>query len=72
MSNTPEQHRNIDARLAKADEDIKHGRVYGPFNTAEEMAGSIEDNIKNLRAVRRKAKPALANRLQLPLDLQAC
>jgi len=55
---TPEQRRNIDARLAKADEDIKHGRVYGPFNTADEMAASIEANIKKLRAVRRKAKPA--------------
>lgn len=55
---TPEQRRSIDARLARADEDIKHGRVYGPFNTAEEMAASIEDNIKNLRAARRKAKPA--------------
>lgn len=39
---TPEQRRVIDARLAKSDEDIKHGRVYGPFNTAEEMAVSIE------------------------------
>jgi bifunctional DNA-binding transcriptional regulator/antitoxin component of YhaV-PrlF toxin-antitoxin module len=55
---TPEQRRSIDARLARADEDIKHGRVYGPFNTAEEMAASIEDNIKNLRTARREAKPA--------------
>src|SRR5437763_15717098 len=55
---TPEQRRRIDTRLAKADEDIKHGRVYGPFNTSEEMAASIEDNIKKLRAVKRKAKPA--------------
>ena len=55
---TPEQRRIIDARLAKADEDIKHGRVYGPFNTAEEMAASIEANIKKMRAAKRKAKPA--------------
>ena len=48
----------IDDRLAKADEDIKHGRVYGPFNTAAEMAASIEAKIKNLRAAKRKAKPA--------------
>ncbi len=52
---TPAQRRIIDARLAKSDEDIKQGRVYGPFNTAEEMAASIEANIK-LRA-RKKAKP---------------
>ncbi len=44
--------------LAKADEDIEHGRVYGPFNTADEMAASIEAKIKNLRAAKRKAKPA--------------
>ena len=43
---TPAQRRIIDARLAKSDEDIKRGRVYGPFNTAEEMAASIEANIK--------------------------
>jgi bifunctional DNA-binding transcriptional regulator/antitoxin component of YhaV-PrlF toxin-antitoxin module len=49
-----EQRRGIDARLAKADEDIKHGRVYGPFNTAGEMAASIEANIKKLQAARRK------------------
>ena len=55
---TPEQRRIIDARLAKADEDIKHGRVYGPFNTAAEMAASIEAKIENLRAAKRKAKSA--------------
>ena len=55
---TPEQRRVIDARLAKADEDTKHGRVFGPFNTAAEMAASIEGKIKNLRAAKRKAKPA--------------
>jgi len=55
---TPEQRRIIDARLAKADEDIEHGRVYGPFNTADEMAASIEAKIKKLRAAKRKAKPA--------------
>ena len=55
---TPEQRRMIDARLAKADEDIQRGRVYGPFNTAEEMAAFIEANIEKRRAAKRKAKPA--------------
>ena len=55
---TPEQRRIIDARLAKAGEDVKHGRVYGPFNTAEEMAASIEANLKKLRAAKRRTKPA--------------
>ncbi|MGA2593090.1 MAG: AbrB/MazE/SpoVT family DNA-binding domain-containing protein [Bryobacteraceae bacterium] len=55
---TPAQRRIIDARLAKSDEDIKRGRVYGPFNTAEEMAASIEANIKKLRAAKKRTKPA--------------
>jgi hypothetical protein len=55
---TPAQRRIIDALLGKADADIKRGRTYGPFNTAEEMAASIEANIKKLRATKRKAKPA--------------
>jgi AbrB family looped-hinge helix DNA binding protein len=55
---TPARRRVIDARLSKADADIKRGRTYGPFNTAEEMAASIEANIKKLRATNRKAKPA--------------
>jgi AbrB family looped-hinge helix DNA binding protein len=55
---TPAQRRIIDARLAKSDEDIKHDRTYGPFNTAEEMAASIEANIRKLRAAKKRAKPA--------------
>src|ERR1700736_1259157 len=39
---TPEQRRINNARLAKADEDTKAGRVYGPFNTAEQMAARGE------------------------------
>jgi len=37
---TPEQRRVIDARLAKADQDIKAGRVHGPF-TAKQAAQFI-------------------------------
>jgi hypothetical protein len=55
---TSAQRRIIDARLAKSDEDIRHGRVFGPFDTAEEMAASIEANIEGLRAAKRKTKPA--------------
>jgi len=32
---TPRQRRIIDARLALADEDVKQGRVYGPFTAKE-------------------------------------
>jgi bifunctional DNA-binding transcriptional regulator/antitoxin component of YhaV-PrlF toxin-antitoxin module len=55
---SPAQRRVIDARLAKSEEDIKQGRVYGPFLTAEEMAASIEANLKMMRAAKRKTKPA--------------
>ncbi|MBK5292797.1 MAG: AbrB/MazE/SpoVT family DNA-binding domain-containing protein [Acidobacteriia bacterium] len=55
---TPEQRRIIDGRLARAEADIRAGRTYGPFNTAKEMAESIEANIKKIRAARRKAKPS--------------
>jgi bifunctional DNA-binding transcriptional regulator/antitoxin component of YhaV-PrlF toxin-antitoxin module len=43
---TPAQRRLIDARLAKADEDIREGRVYGPFNTAAEMIASMKAESK--------------------------
>ncbi len=55
---TPEQRRIIDARLAKSDEDIKHGRVYGPFTTAGQMAASIEAGIKKERAGKKRPRPA--------------
>lgn len=55
---TPEQRRIVDARLAKSDEDIKNGRVYGPFDTAAEMAASVEANIKKMRGAKRERKPA--------------
>ena len=42
---TPEQRRIIDARLALADEDVKKGRVYGPF-TAQEAARFLRAELK--------------------------
>lgn len=38
---TPEQRRIIDARLAEGLDDIKTGRVHGPF-TAKQAAGFVE------------------------------
>jgi AbrB family looped-hinge helix DNA binding protein len=49
---TPSQRRKVNARLAKSDADIKRGRVHGPFNSAEEMAASIEAGIKKLGKAR--------------------
>ena len=53
---TPAQRRSINARLAKADKDIKKGRTYGPFNSAEEMIASMEKELKKRAAAKRKAK----------------
>ena len=47
---TPSQRQAINARLAKSDADIKQGRTHGPFDTAEEMAASIEAQIKKIQA----------------------
>jgi AbrB family looped-hinge helix DNA binding protein len=56
---TPSQRRIVDARLAESDEDIRRRRIYGPFNTAEEMAASVEVNIRKLRAAKRQNKARL-------------
>ena len=55
---TPRQRHIIDARLAKADEDINHGRIYGPFDTHEEFIASLHKEAKKLR--RKKSKRAAA------------
>jgi hypothetical protein len=34
---TPARRRAIDARLAEGSADIKAGRTFGPFNSADEM-----------------------------------
>jgi bifunctional DNA-binding transcriptional regulator/antitoxin component of YhaV-PrlF toxin-antitoxin module len=54
---TPEQRRFLDREIAKGLEDIKKGRTYGPFHTAEQMAASIEANIKKSRRPGKKSKP---------------
>ena len=53
---TPEQRRIIDARLDKADEDIKAGRVHGPFETHEEMVEFLHREVKKAKANKRKPK----------------
>lgn len=55
---TPAQRKLIDARLAKGREDIKRGRVHGPFSTGAEMAAAIESRIKKVRAAKTKAHKA--------------
>ncbi len=43
---TPEQRRKVDAELAKGLQDLKEGRTYGPFNTADEMIASMKQQLK--------------------------
>ena len=50
---TPEQRRMIESAIAAGLEDFRHGRFYGPFNTADEVISSIQANLKQ-RAVAKK------------------
>ena len=43
---TPAQRRIIDAQLAEAEEDIRAGRIVGPFNTVAEMIASMKSELK--------------------------
>jgi len=46
----------LDRDIAESLEDIKQGRVYGPFDTAEEMIASHHRSSKRSRKTNRKAK----------------
>jgi bifunctional DNA-binding transcriptional regulator/antitoxin component of YhaV-PrlF toxin-antitoxin module len=52
---TPEQRRIIDAQLAEGLADIKAGRTYGPFSTADEMIAHMKAQVKK-RATAAKTK----------------
>ena len=43
---TPRQRRIIDARLAQGVADIKAGRTFGPFETADAMVTHMESQVK--------------------------
>jgi bifunctional DNA-binding transcriptional regulator/antitoxin component of YhaV-PrlF toxin-antitoxin module len=47
---TPEQRKIIDARLAEGLADIKAGRVYGPFETHEDLMNSLRSHTKKGKA----------------------
>jgi AbrB family looped-hinge helix DNA binding protein len=53
---TSAQRRIIDAQLAEGLEDIRKGRTYGPFNTAEEMIASMKAEIKKHNAAKRSKR----------------
>jgi len=49
------QRRIIDARLAESAEDLKKGRTFGPFDTADEMIASMKRELKK-RATAKKVQ----------------
>ena|ERR1035438_10017579 len=53
---TPAQRRFIDRRLASGLEDIRTGRVHGPFATSDEMAASMEAEVRKVRAARKNKR----------------
>src|SRR5437016_6181330 len=53
---TPAQRRFVDARLAESQEDLKKGRTFGPFDTADEMVAHMKGQLKKKRAAADKAK----------------
>src|ERR1039457_4954423 len=50
---TPEQRRVIDARLAEGLADIKAGRTFGPFDTADEMIAHMKRGLRKNIASRK-------------------
>jgi AbrB family looped-hinge helix DNA binding protein len=52
---TPKQRRIIDARLAKSEAELKAGRSFGPFDTADEMIAHMKGQLKK-RAAAKKTK----------------
>jgi bifunctional DNA-binding transcriptional regulator/antitoxin component of YhaV-PrlF toxin-antitoxin module len=52
---TPAQRKIVDAELAKGIGDVKMGRTFGPFDTAEELIASMRREGKKLAAKKKKA-----------------
>jgi AbrB family looped-hinge helix DNA binding protein len=52
---TPEQRRIIDAQLAEGLEDVKMGRVYGPFKTITELERSMREVARSRPQTRGKS-----------------
>jgi hypothetical protein len=54
---TSEQRRIIDARLAEGLADIKAGRTFGPFSSADEMIAHMKARNSGAWSGRRKRLP---------------
>jgi AbrB family looped-hinge helix DNA binding protein len=50
---TPKQRRVIDARLAKSEAELKAGRSFGPFHTANEMIAHMKGQLKKRAAAKK-------------------
>jgi bifunctional DNA-binding transcriptional regulator/antitoxin component of YhaV-PrlF toxin-antitoxin module len=44
---TPAQRRSVNARLAESDENFKHRRTYGPFDSAEGIIAHMKAALKS-------------------------
>ena len=53
---TPEQRRSMDVRLAKGLEDVRKGRIVGPFNTADKMIASMNQELKKRAATKKRKR----------------
>ena len=53
---TPAQRRAIDGRLAEGLADIKAGRTFGPFNSADEMIAHMEARTTKKPAAQRRKR----------------
>ena len=54
---TPEQRQAIDASLMASEDDLKAGRVIGPFESADQAIASMKAELK-IRAATKKPKRA--------------
>lgn len=52
---TPEQRKYLDARLRRAMKDIEERRFYGPFDSAKEMIGFLDGELRKRAKRRRRA-----------------
>lgn len=50
-----DKHPEIEARLREAEEDVKAGRVYGPFRSVKEMTFSLHEGIERSKKKSKKA-----------------
>lgn len=54
---TPEQRRIVDARLAEGLADIKAGRTFGPFDSADEMIAHMKAQLPKKTTAPRAKRP---------------